>query len=365
MKIRIDGIIGWDITAEDIIKKLPDGGEALEIDINSDGGSVMEAFSIYNALKNYKGAITITINAKALSAAAYLVFAADTIKVYANSVFMIHRAWSCVCGNANDLREQAEILEALDKIMTADYAAAAGKDAARALEEMSSDIWLVGADAISEAGIKCEKIDYEKENKNTKIDKERAKALFNASVEKIKALNSKPFDKKTLALLKNAPAADAGKDETMTKEELIQTLEADEELKNALLEWAKERLEEPAAEEKPPEDESADDDEKKPAARVKASAETRRCLHIIALAGGKMTANAKKAIEDGLSAADFMVAEAIAGRFAQGTPQSNADELGKPSVPKTFAEMSGGKKKDDPKAAVTDEEKLRAMARSI
>jgi ATP-dependent protease ClpP protease subunit len=375
MKISIDGIIGWDITAEDFSKKLPADGGDLEVEINSDGGDVIEAFAFYNMLKNYNGKVTAIINAKAMSAAAYIMFAAAEIKVYGNSVVMIHRAWRFCCGNAAEIRECAEVLEGLDKIMLADYAAATGQDTAAALAALEKDVWLIGAEAILAHGIKCEKIDYGKENKNTKIDEAQAKAQFKAAVEKIKALNGKPFNQKTLALLKNMPAGNAGKEGTMTKDELIKTLEADEELKTALLEWAKEQsdssADEPdddpaAAEDKPSADEPKKDppaDDKKKPPEANALAERKRCARIIALAGGKMTARAQKAIESGMSAADFMVEEAIAAGNAAARGESNADELGKPSVPKTFAELAGKKKDDGPQAVVTDDEKLRAMAK--
>jgi ATP-dependent protease ClpP protease subunit len=356
MKIRLDGVIGCEITAADFKKKLPENGEAVEIEINSPGGDVVEAFAVYNAIKSYKGEVTAIVDALAASAAAYLILGADKIKIYANSVIMIHRSWCFTIGNAPKLREDAAILDSLDNIMAADYAVMTGKDKAAALDEMKNDIWLIGADVILAAGIKCEKIDYEKENKDSKIDETQARALYKAMIEKIKSRGGKPTDAKALALIKSS------RSKAMTKEELIELLEADEALKTAILEWAKEQAGDKdgaAADAPAPEKEP----EKEPPAENKPAAERRRCSEIIALEGGTMTALAKAAIERGTSAADFMVEQAIAAKKTQGAENTGA--LGNPSAPQTFAALSGKKKDGGPAAPVTDDERLRAMARSI
>ena len=375
MKISFNGIIGWDVTAESVAKSLPENKEPVDIIMNSAGGDVIEAFAIYNLLKNYKGEVTVTVSAMTASAAAYLIFAADKIKVYDNSVIMIHRAWAFIIGNAPELREKAALLESLDGIMAADYAAVTGKSVAEALAGMEKDIWLIGADAILEHGIKCERIDYEKEEQNVKIDEAQARALYTEAVEKVKAAARPVSENKFLALLKSKPAKAAGRRaKAMTKEELIELLEADEELKKAVLEWAKEQAggepepEEPKAEEPEKEPEEAEEDdepEKEPPAAKRAAAERRRCSQILALAGGRMTARAKAAIESGMSAADFLVQEQIAERTARAQGGSNTDRLGAPSAPQTFAALAGKKKTDDPAAVITDDDKLRAMAKRM
>jgi ATP-dependent protease ClpP protease subunit len=48
MKIKFSGIIGWDIMAETFIESLPKNDEPIEIEMNSDGRDIIEAFAIYN-----------------------------------------------------------------------------------------------------------------------------------------------------------------------------------------------------------------------------------------------------------------------------------------------------------------------------
>jgi ATP-dependent protease ClpP protease subunit len=376
MTIKFNGVIGWDITAKSFAESLPKNNEPVDIHVNSDGGDVIEAFAIYNAIKDYKGEVVITIDAIAASAAAYLIFAADKIKVYDNSIIMLHRSWICARGNAVKLREMAALLDSLDNIMAADYAAMTGKEKAAALAEMEKDIWLTGADAIAAHGINCERIDYESAEENVKIDEAQARTRYEAMVEKIKAANKPVFNTEILALLKKEPAGSAGRRaKAMTKEELLKLLESDEELKKSVLEWAREQAEaEPEPEaggDPPPEGEpekkdppKSGDPKKEPPAENKAAAERRRVAQILALAGGVMTARAEAAITNGTSAADFMVGEKIAEQKALAQGGSNADELGRPSTPKTFAEL-GGKKTDGPNAVITDDGTLRTMAKGM
>ncbi|MDR3355790.1 MAG: ATP-dependent Clp protease proteolytic subunit, partial [Spirochaetaceae bacterium] len=328
-------------------------------------------FAVYNAIKNYKGEVTIIINALAASAAAYLVFAADKIKIYDNSVFMIHRAWNMACGNAKDLEEQARMLGALDGIIAADYAAATGKSKEEALAAMEKDVWLIGADAILAHGIKAERIDYEKEDDKAKIDEARARTRYMAMVDKLKTAADAVPKAKILALLNNKPALNAGRGaKAMTKEELLELLGADEDLKKAVIEWAKEQEgvkpdEPPPAAAADPEPPAEDDPKKEPPAENKAAAQAKRCAEILALAGGVMTDRAKAAIESGMSAADFMVSETIAEKRALALGASNTGSIGRPSAPQTFAALAGKKKTDDPQAAVTDDDELRAMAKRM
>ena len=54
-KITLSGVIGWDITASDISKKLEEvNGADIEVLISSPGGYVAEALEIFNLFKNLK-----------------------------------------------------------------------------------------------------------------------------------------------------------------------------------------------------------------------------------------------------------------------------------------------------------------------
>jgi len=68
-QIRLDGIIGWDVTAGDLRSKLPKNKEdPVNIYINSKGGDPFEGFAIYQALKEYDD-VTVEMGGIVASAA--------------------------------------------------------------------------------------------------------------------------------------------------------------------------------------------------------------------------------------------------------------------------------------------------------
>ena len=115
--IRIDGEIGWNVNAAYFSAELGSGSDDVLLIINSAGGSILEGFSIYNAIKEYPGRVVARVDLAA-SMASVIALAADSVEMSPNSsIFMIHRAWSCACGTAEDLRSIAEDLEKLGEML--------------------------------------------------------------------------------------------------------------------------------------------------------------------------------------------------------------------------------------------------------
>lgn len=84
------------------------------VKINSYGGEVAEGIAIYNLLreKSEKGVQVITKNMGfACSIAAVIFCAGDQRVMMPGSMLMVHHAWSTACGNAAELRRQADDLE--------------------------------------------------------------------------------------------------------------------------------------------------------------------------------------------------------------------------------------------------------------
>jgi ATP-dependent protease ClpP protease subunit len=92
------GEIGTEITAESVsrtIAQLPPH-EEIHIQLNSAGGSLQEAITIYNLLKTSQRRVSVEINGWALSAASLVAMAGDPIAMHENSLLMID---SCPMGN--------------------------------------------------------------------------------------------------------------------------------------------------------------------------------------------------------------------------------------------------------------------------
>lgn len=89
------------------------GGKEIELHINSNGGDVMEANSIYSLLCQYDGKITAYVDGMCYSAAVLILMAADERIMAKGSTMLIHNAWTVAIGNANELRKAADDLDAL------------------------------------------------------------------------------------------------------------------------------------------------------------------------------------------------------------------------------------------------------------
>lgn len=110
------------ITMEEVKTAFADiQGDEVEIHINSKGGDVYTSVAIGNYIKDSKIKATIIVDAIAASGGSIITMAGDKIKMYPNSLMMIHRASCAVYGNAEDLRKVAEALEKFDEAVQASY----------------------------------------------------------------------------------------------------------------------------------------------------------------------------------------------------------------------------------------------------
>jgi ATP-dependent protease ClpP protease subunit len=149
-KIHIYDNIGFEgITAKDVADELAnlDGG-AIEVHINSGGGSVSQGIAIYNQLKAYTGKVTVHVDGLAASIASVIAMAADELIMAEGSLMMIHSAWSMVAGNAEDLRKEAEVLDVHDKTIREIYGHRTERSDEVIEEMMVNETWMDGAEAI-------------------------------------------------------------------------------------------------------------------------------------------------------------------------------------------------------------------------
>lgn len=126
-------------------------GKPVTVRINSNGGDVVEAQGIYNALRRHSadgGEVTVEIDALAASAASYVAMAGDTINIAENAMLMIHKAWTLAMGNADQLRDTAGILDKFDGILAATYSARTGMEVAAITDLLSAETWLTAAEAV-------------------------------------------------------------------------------------------------------------------------------------------------------------------------------------------------------------------------
>lgn len=153
------------ISADAIRKRLNElKGKDINVHINSPGGDVFESIAICNLLKQHDGEIHIIIDSMAGSGASLIATAGKTVKMFANSMQMIHNAWTIACGNAMQLRKEADDLEKIDSAVKASYMSRfIGTE--EELTQLLDDESYLTADECLAFGLCSEIIENEQENK--------------------------------------------------------------------------------------------------------------------------------------------------------------------------------------------------------
>jgi ATP-dependent Clp endopeptidase proteolytic subunit ClpP len=146
-----DEIGAYGVTAKGFLAEfgaLPDDA-AIDLRLNSPGGSVFDAVAIYNALKRHAGEITVWVDGIAASAASYIAMAGDTIVMPENAFLMIHDPSGLVMGTAEDMRSTAEALDKVKGSLIQGYAAKSGKPDDEIANLMAAETWLDAKDALA------------------------------------------------------------------------------------------------------------------------------------------------------------------------------------------------------------------------
>lgn len=152
------------------------------VNINSPGGDVFEAASIYNLLAQHKGHVTVNIIGLAASAASVIAMAGDTVKISKVGFLMIHNSWSVVMGNKDDLREAADILEKFDISILSTYAAKVSIEESKIKKMMKDETWLSADDAL-EFGFVDEVIDVKTKKDDAPTEEKQVKAQAKRKIE--------------------------------------------------------------------------------------------------------------------------------------------------------------------------------------
>ena len=145
-----DEIGAYGVTAKGFLAELgalPDAA-AIDLRLNSPGGSVFDAVAIFNALKRHPGMITVWIDGIAASAASYIAMAGDVVVMPENAFLMIHDPSGVVMGTAEDMRATAEALDKVKASLIQGYAAKSGKPEEEIATLMAAETWLDAKDAL-------------------------------------------------------------------------------------------------------------------------------------------------------------------------------------------------------------------------
>ena len=156
LDISIHDEIGmWGVSASDFIGELrgQDPAKVINLSVHSPGGSVLDGLAMYNALSLYPAKIYGHVEGIAASAASFVLMAADTISMPEDAFIMIHNANGGVMGDADDMREMADIVDKLQASIVNIYQKRTGLDSDVIETMMKAETWMNASDALDQGFI--------------------------------------------------------------------------------------------------------------------------------------------------------------------------------------------------------------------
>ena len=98
---------GDEVTPALFAKELNAGSGNITVWINSPGGDVYAAAQIYNMLMEYKGDVTVKVDALAASAASVIAMAGTTVLMSPLSLMMIHNPITVAIGDSKEMQNRS------------------------------------------------------------------------------------------------------------------------------------------------------------------------------------------------------------------------------------------------------------------
>jgi ATP-dependent Clp protease protease subunit len=144
------------------LKALPPTAKRIRVHVNSPGGSVFDGITIANALRaqatDHGRTVEMRIDGLAASAATIVTSAADTVRIAASGMVMIHEPSTIALGTSSDMRQMADTLDSIRDAIVAAYRRVTSKSAEQLVEMMQKTTWMTAAQAV-EHGFATEVID--------------------------------------------------------------------------------------------------------------------------------------------------------------------------------------------------------------
>jgi ATP-dependent protease ClpP protease subunit len=155
-EIYLYGDIGGDFLGDGItadtfqkeLNKLPKTVRTIDLRIDSMGGSVFDARTIYTLLVQHRAKIAVSIDGLAASAASFIAMAGDSIAISEGGFVMIHEARGIVRGTAADMEQSAKLLRQINSTIVDTYAARTGASKTQLNAWMVAETWFTGPDAV-------------------------------------------------------------------------------------------------------------------------------------------------------------------------------------------------------------------------
>lgn len=150
--------------------------ETVNVWLNSPGGSVFEGVAIYNTLARLSAQVNIHIEGLAASIASVIAMSGDRIYISEASSVMVHKPWTIIAGDEDDLVKEAGVLRELQAALVDIYTARTGGKREEIESWVNAETWFRGQAAVA-AGFADEMVPAKKKEKKAALTHARSAML--------------------------------------------------------------------------------------------------------------------------------------------------------------------------------------------
>lgn len=147
-KISDETWYGDEVTPKLFEKELNAGTGNITVWINSPGGCVFAAAQIYNMLMEYKGDVTVKIDALAASAASVIAMAGTKVLMSPVSLMMIHNPMTIAIGDSREMQKAGEMLDEVKESILNAYEIKTGLNRTKLSHLMDGESWFNAKKAV-------------------------------------------------------------------------------------------------------------------------------------------------------------------------------------------------------------------------
>jgi len=131
-----------DVTPALFAEELNAGEGDITVYINSPGGDCFAAARIYNMLRDYKGKVTVQVDALAASAASVIAMAGDTVLVSPVSMIMVHNPATIAMGDHTEMEKAIAMLDEVKNSIINAYQVKTGLSRQKLSQLMEDETWM-------------------------------------------------------------------------------------------------------------------------------------------------------------------------------------------------------------------------------
>uniref|UniRef100_UPI001982536F ClpP-like prohead protease/major capsid protein fusion protein n=1 Tax=Rahnella sp. RFA10(1/100) TaxID=2511202 RepID=UPI001982536F len=145
-----DEIGYWGVTARQFASSMKALGDLdhINLHIHSPGGDVFDGIAIYNLLNSHSASKTVYIDGLAASMASVIAMVGNPIIMPENAMMMVHKPWGITGGDANDMRDYADLLDKVEAVLIPSYAKKTGKTPDELALMLGEETWMTAQECL-------------------------------------------------------------------------------------------------------------------------------------------------------------------------------------------------------------------------